>query len=153
VLLIMIMVSKDIKVDKVKKNFYLTLVVLITVLTITYIYTRPQKVVMVTDDNLLILDSGKKIFLLGIDAKRLGHRFISSMVEGKEVTLDYDRTQPDKNGLSYAYVYLSDGTFVNMEVIRKGYARVDTRVPFAYSSEFINCQTEAQAEKRGLWSD
>lgn len=144
---------RDITVDKVKKNFYLTLAVLITVLTITYIYTRPQKVVKVTEDNLLILDNGKKIFLTGVDANRQGHRFISSMVEGKEVRLDYDRMQPDKNGLSYAYVYLSDGTFVNAEVIRKGYARVDMRVPFAYSSEFINCQTEAEAEKRGLWSD
>lgn len=144
---------RDITVDKVKKNFYLTLAVLITVLTITYIYTRPQKVVRVTEDNLLILDNGKKIFLTGVDANRQGHRFISSMVEGKEVRLDYDRMQPDKNGLSYAYVYLSDGTFVNAEVIRKGYARVDTRLPFAYSSEFINCQTEAEAEKRGLWSD
>ena len=145
--------KRDITVDKVKKNFYLTLAVLITVLTITYIYTRPQKVVKVTEDNLLILDNGKKIFLTGVDANRQGYRFISSMVEGKEVRLDYDRMQPDKNGLSYAYVYLSDGTFVNAEVIRKGYARVDTRLPFAYSSEFINCQTEAEAEKRGLWSD
>ena len=147
------MEKRDITVDKVKKNFYLTLGVLITVLTITYIYTRPQKVVRVTEDNLLVLDNGKKIFLAGVDANRQGHRFISSMVAGKEVRLDYDPMEPDKNGRSYAYVYLSDGTFVNAEVIRKGYARVDTRLPFAYSSKFINCQAEAETEKRGLWSD
>ena len=147
------MVKKDIKADKVKKNFYLTLVVLLTVLTITYIYTRPQKVVRVTEDNLLILDNGKKIYLTGIDPSRPANRFISNLVEGKEVTLDYDRIQPDKKGLPYAYVYLADGTFVNEEVIRNGYARVDTRFPFAYSSEFINCQMEAQADKRGIWSD
>ena len=64
------MVKRDITVDKVKKNFYLTLVVLITVLTITYIYTRPYKVVRVTEDNLFILDNGKKISLIGIDASR-----------------------------------------------------------------------------------
>jgi endonuclease YncB( thermonuclease family) len=149
----MIMVKKDIKVDKVKKNFYITLVVLITVLTITYVYTRPHKVVKVTEDNLLILDNGKKIVLIGIDASRQAGRFISNMVEGKEVTLDYDSMQPDKKGMLYAYVYLSDGTFVNAEVIRKGYARVNTRFPFMYSSEFINYQMEAQADKRGLWSD
>jgi endonuclease YncB( thermonuclease family) len=147
------MMKKDITVDKVKKNFYITLVVLITVLTITYIYTRPQKVVRVMEDNLLILNNDKKIFLIGIDASREAHRFISNMVEGKEVTLDYDRIKPDKNGMHYAYVYLSDGTFVNAEVIKKGYARVDTRFSFVYSSEFINYQMEAQAEKRGLWSD
>ena len=147
------MVKREITVDKVKKNFYLTLVVLITVLTITYLYTRPQKVARVTEDNLLILDNGKKISLIGIDANMQGHRFISSMVEGREVRLDYDPMQPDKNGRCYAYVYLSDDTFVNAEVIRNGYARVDMRFPFAYSSEFINCQREAQAEKRGLWSD
>lgn len=147
------MMKKDIKVEKVKKNFFITLVVLITVLTITYIYTQPHKVVRVTEDNLLILDNGKKVFLIGIDASRQGHRFISDMIMGKAVTLDYDRMQPDKKGLVYAYVYLADGTFVNEEVIRQGYARVDTSFPFAYSSEFINCQMEAQEDKRGLWSD
>jgi len=35
------MVKKDIRVDKVKKNFYLTLVLLMAVLTITYAYPRP----------------------------------------------------------------------------------------------------------------
>jgi micrococcal nuclease len=147
------MAKKDIPVDKVKKNFYLTLVVLITVLTITYIYTRPLKVVSVTEGNLLVLDNGKKIFLIGIDASREGNRFISTMVVGKAVTLDYDRIQPDKNGFPYVYVYLADGTFVNEELVRQGYARVDMRFPFAYSSEFINYQREAQADKRGLWSD
>ena len=147
------MVKRDITVDKVKKNFYLTLVVLITVLTITYIYTRPHKVARVTEGNLLILDNGKKIFLTGIDASRQGHLFISNMVVGKVVTLDYDPIQPDEKGLQYAYVYLADGTFVNEELVKQGYARVDTRFPFAYSSEFINYQREAQADKRGLWSD
>ena len=149
----MIMVKRDIAVDKVKKNFYLTLVVVIAVLTITYVYTRPHKVVGVTGDTILILDNGKKIVLIGIDDGGQAVRFISNMVEGKEVTLDDDPLQPDKNGMRYAYVYLSDGTFVNAEVIRNGYARVDMRFPFAYSSEFINYQREAQADKRGLWSD
>ena len=147
------MVRKDIRVDKVKKNFYLTFVVLITVLTLTYIYTRPHRVTEVREGNLIVLDNGKKVVLIGIEPSRRANRFIADMVEGKEVTLDYDRVQPDRSGREYAYVYLSDGTFVNAEVVRKGYARVDTSLPFLHSSEFISYQLEAQAEKRGIWSD
>lgn len=147
------MAVRDIKVATVKKNFYLTLAVLATVLTVTYIYTRPLKVSAVMDGNLLMLENGRKIFLIGLDESRQARSFITGLVEGKRVRLDYERIRSDGNDRLYAYVYLSDGTFVNGEVIRKGYARVDTRVPFARSKELMNYQIEARAEKRGLWSD
>ncbi|MDX1779474.1 MAG: thermonuclease family protein, partial [Thermodesulfobacteriota bacterium] len=56
------------------------------------------------------------------------------------------------NGNKPAYVYLADGTFVNAEVIREGYARVDRTSPFEFSSEFMQYQLTAQKEKRGIWS-
>jgi len=60
------MVKKDIQVDKVKKNFYVTVLILIAVLTVTYVYTRPLKVVEVTEGNVLVLDNGSKIRLMGV---------------------------------------------------------------------------------------
>ena len=53
--------KRDIQVDKVKKNFYITALILIVVLTSTYVYTRPLKVVEVTEGNILILDNGSKV--------------------------------------------------------------------------------------------
>ena len=145
--------KKDIKVDKVKKNFYLTLLVLIAVLAITYFYTRPEKVVQMLDGNQLMLESGKKICLIGVDPHNRAGSFIRKLVEGKSVKLHYDQMSSDANGYLPAYVYLADGTFVNAEIIKRGYARVDTASPFKYSSEFIGHQLSAQKAKRGIWSN
>ena len=147
------MKQRDIKIDKVKKNFYLTLFVFITVLAVTYFYTRPDEVVRVVEGNQLMLSSGKKICLIGIDSHRQAVSSIKKLVEGKSVTLHYDQVRPDSNGYLSAYVYLSDGTFVNAEIIKRGYARVDTAAPFKYSSEFIGHQLSAQKAKRGIWSN
>ena len=145
--------KKDIKVDKVKKNFYLTLLVLIAVLAITYFYTRPEKVVQMLDGNQLMLESGKKICLIGVDPHNQAGSFIRTLVEGKSVKLHFDQMKPDLNGCLPAYVYLSEGTFVNAEVIKRGYARVDTASPFKYSSEFTRHQLNAQKAKSGIWAE
>ena len=145
--------KKDLKIDTVKKNFYLTLFVFIAVLAITYFYTRPEKVVQLLDGSQLMLESGNKICLIGVDPHNQAGSFIKALVEGESVKLHFDRMKPDLNGCLPAYVYLSDGTFVNAEVIKRGYARVDTASPFEYSSEFMQHQLNAQKEKRGIWAD
>ena len=145
--------KRDIKIDKVKKNFYLTLVVLVAVLLLTYIYTRPQRVVQVIEDNQLTLNSGKKISLIGVDPHNQALGSIRELVEGKEVRLHYDRMKTDANGCLRAYLYFTDGTFVNAEVIKRGYARVDTTFPFKYSSEFTRHQLNAQKAQKGIWAE
>ena len=147
------MIERDIKIGKVKKNFYLTLVVLITVLAITYFYTRPQRVAQVLEGNQLLLDNGKKIYLIGVDSHNKARSFLVKLVAGKAVKLHYDGMSTDSKGPLPAYVYLADGTFVNAEVIIRGYARVDTTVPFKYSSEFTRHQLNAQKAKSGIWAE
>ena len=144
--------KKEIKVDKVKKNFYLTLFVLIAVLAITYYYTRPQKVVQVLEGNRLVLNNGDTICLIGVDVNNQAQNYIRKLVEGQTVKLHFDQKRTRSNGDKLAYVYLAVGTFVNAEVIREGYARVDRTLPFAFSSEFIQHQLTAQKEKKGIWS-
>ena len=146
------MMNKDIKVDKVKKNFYLTLLIFITVLAITYYYTRPQKVAQVLEGNRLVLDSGDTICLIGVDPDDQARHYLRKLVEGQTVKLQFDQKKSRSRGGKPAYVYLTDGTFVNAEVIREGYARVDRTSPFEFSSEFMQHQLTAQKEKRGIWS-
>jgi micrococcal nuclease len=146
------MMRKDIKITKVKKNFYLTLLVLISALALTYFYTRPQKVVQVLEGNRLVLDNGDTIYLIGVDPDNQARNYIKKLVEGQTVKLHFDQRKSPSNGDKPAYVYLADGTFVNAEVIRGGYARVDRTSPFEYSSEFFKHQLTAQKEKRGIWS-
>ena len=59
----------------------------------------------------------------------------------------------DDFGRMLAYVYLAgDGTFVNMAIIRKGFARVLTIRPnAAHADEFVAAPS-AQADNIGLWA-
>lgn len=135
-----------------KKNFYLTLLVFITVLAITYYYTRPQNVVQVLEGNRLVLDSGDTICLIGVDPDNQAGDYIRELVENQTVKLHFDQRRTGSQGDKPAYVYLADGTFINAELIKRGYARVDRTSAFQYSSEFIQHQLTAQKKRRGIWS-
>lgn len=69
------------------KNFYLTLLVFITVLAITYYYTRPQKVVQVLEGNRLVLDDGDTICLIGAAPDNQARQYLRKLVEGQTVKL------------------------------------------------------------------
>lgn len=145
--------KKDVRVDKVRKNFYVTLVILVAVLVLTYVYTKPLKVIKVIEGTILVLNNGKKVSLIGVEKSTQAETFMRKVVEGKEVTLKYDLQKVDKDGQTLAYVYLLDGTFLNAEVIRQGYARSNKKLPFKYSKVFKHYEKEAKEEKRGVWSD
>ena len=147
------MVMRDIRVGKIRKNFYITLIVLITVLALTYIFTLPLKVVRVQEGDLLVLNNGKKVRLIGIDASEQAKRFVKEMAEGKEIKLKYDRQRIDSKGHIRAYVYLLDGIFLNAEVIKEGYAYVNREFTFEYFEQFRQYEQEAKEEKKGMWAD
>ncbi len=145
--------KRDIQVDKVKKNFYVTALILIVVLTVTYVYTRPLKVVEVTEENILVLDNGSKVGLIGVSTGVQAGPFIRKWVEGKEVTLRYDQEKMNKNGQLLAYVYLPDGWFLNAEIIKQGYASINKEMDFKHVEVFEHYQREAKEKKKGMWAD
>ncbi len=52
-----------------------------------------------------------------------------------------------------AYVYLEDGTFVNAELVRQGYAQLLTIPPnVKHADLFVQLQKEAREAGRGLWA-
>jgi len=74
------------------------------------------------------------------------------LVDGKTVRLEFDVQQFDKYGLTLAYVYLDDGTFVNAWMVENGYAMVMTMPPnVKHQGLFLKLQREAREAKRGLW--
>ena len=147
------MAKRDIRVDKVRKNFYITLVVFITVLAVTYIYTKPPKVTKMIEGSTLVLNNGKKVTLIGVDTSVQAEDFMRTMVVGKEVMLEYDWQKTGIEGRILAYVYLKDGTFLNAELIKQGYARSNKKIPFKYSKVFKHYEMEAKEKKKGMWSD
>ncbi len=67
--------------------------------------------------------------------------------------LERDVVALDDFGRVLAYVYLAgDGQFVNLAIIRQGYARPLTIPPnVAHADEFVAAARVAQADNIGLW--
>jgi len=134
----------------------------------------------VVDGDTLKLASGERVRLIGIDTpemheseklyrdskrsgqdaatiKALGKRswqFTRNLVEGKAVRLEFDVEKRDKYKRLLAYVYLPDGTFVNAEIIRQGYASVMTYPPnVKHADEFLKLYRRARDTKLGLWKE
>jgi micrococcal nuclease len=75
------------------------------------------------------------------------------LVLNKKVRLEKDVSETDKYGRLLRFVYLEDGTFVNLELLKEGYASVMTIPPdVSLSSVFLQAEQQARTAKLGLWS-
>ncbi|MCX5712702.1 MAG: thermonuclease family protein [Candidatus Omnitrophica bacterium] len=133
----------------------------------------------VVDGDTLLLENGSRARLIGVDTpelheseklyrdskrsgedvstiKKLGqqaYEFTRGLVEGKRVALEFDAEKYDKYNRLLAYVFLKkDGTFVNAEIVKQGYASLMTIPPnVKYAEQFKQLYKEARENKRGLW--
>jgi len=79
--------------------------------------------------------------------------FNKELVEGETVRIVYDAERRDVYERLLAYVYVGD-TFVNAELVRRGYATTLTIAPNdRYAGMFARLEREASAAGRGLWSE
>jgi micrococcal nuclease len=136
------------------------------------------RVARVVDGDTLKLENGERVRLIGVDTpefhesnklyrdsqrsgqdagtiQALGKRsyeFTKKLVEGQYVRLEFDVDRYDKYSRLLCYVYLKDGTFVNAEIVKQGYANLMTIPPnVKYADEFKKLYKEARENKRGLW--
>ena len=123
-------------------------------------------VVRVVDGDTIELDTGEKVRYIGVNAPesvdprkpvecfgKEASEYNKSLVEGKAVGLVGDVGDKDKYGRLLRYVYLNDGTFVNLKLVQDGYASVMTVQPnVAYQKEFVAAQSKARENKVGLWN-
>lgn len=80
--------------------------------------------------------------------------YLTKLLENKKIRLEYDVDKTDQYDRILAYVYLPDGTFVNAEVVKQGYAMVMTIPPnVRYAEKFLKFQQRARRSNRGLWND
>lgn len=111
---------------------------------------------------------GVKVRLIGVDApesknvfkKKIGYygkeakAYLTKMLSGKNVKLVCDVDSLDQYGRTLAYVYLEDGTFVNADLMKNGYAMLMTIPPnVKFADEFLKLQKEARENNRGLWKE
>lgn len=119
----------------------------------------------VIDGDTIELDSGQKVRYIGIDTPETVHPEKSvecfgkeassknkSLVEGKKVRLEKDVSETDKYGRLVRYIYLEDGTFINLFLVKEGYAKSYTYPPdVKYQNEIVKAEQEARENQRGLW--
>ena len=126
------------------------------------------KVTRVVDGDTIILESGERVRLLGVNAPEVNSpkksieafgkeasEFTRRMVEGKLVRVEADQpaSKTDKHSRILAYVFLPDGTHVNAEIIRQGYGFAESSwPPLKYEYEFRRLEQEAREKRRGLWA-
>lgn len=128
------------------------------------------RVVSVHDGDTITATVGgrtEKVRLVGIDAPELqderpeyrraaeaARDFARSWLKGKTVTLESDSRQDDRDGYArlLRYVILGDGTNVNEELVRRGYARVYDRFQFDLKARFKTAEAEAKRERIGIWT-
>jgi micrococcal nuclease len=130
------------------------------------------------DGDTLKLENGERVRLIGIDTpemhesaklyrdskksgqdikviQALGKRsynFTRDLVEGKRVRLEFDVEKRDRYKRLLAYVYLKEGTFVNAEIVKQGYASLMTYPPnVKYVDTFKELYKQARENNRGLW--
>lgn len=144
--------------------------------------SKALKVNVVTEvlrPDLILLESGQQIRLIGLQApeppprfkihkdqkgislpgenpesswEELAYIFTLKFLEGKKVRLEFDSEAKDSQLHTYAYVYLwPDNVFVNEEILKKGFAALQIRPPNTkYAQRLRAAYQEARREKRGL---
>jgi len=125
-------------------------------------------VIRISDGDTLHVKTGegrKLVRLIGVDAPEIDgpHRraeaggieakeFVRSIAEGREARIVTDpQNDNDPHGRVLGYIYLNDGTFLNLEIIRAGHARVYRKFRFRERDHMIEAEREARKAGRGMW--
>ena len=100
-----------------------------------------------------------RVRYIGMDTPERGDLFYNEatevnrqLVDGQTVTMVKDVSETDRYGRLLRYIYLEDGTFVNAELVRQGYAQVATFPPdVRFQETYLELEREARQAGYGLW--
>lgn len=125
------------------------------------------KVVEIVDGDTLILEDGREVRLVGIQAPKLplgrpdfktwpladaAKLALVRIALYKTVTLSYGGRRVDRYGRQLAHLHDEKGAWIQGELLRQGMARVysfdDNR---ALVAEMLAIEQEARAGRRGIW--
>ena len=136
------------------KKFLLFILSIISLVGCSQSYTVGR---VVDGDTFIIMYRGQqtKVRLIGVDTPEAynyknvreepggkeASAYTRSLIEGKQVTLEFDHVMYDKYSRLLAYVYLPDGRMLNALLVEKGYAepaRYEPNVRYADYFESLN---------------
>jgi endonuclease YncB( thermonuclease family) len=87
---------------------------------------------------------------INLSRDRPSRDFLRKLALGTTVRIEYDPVVGSE-GDRAAYVFLSDGTLLNAEMLKAGRARIDVTRQFVRQQEFKRLEEEAQSASVGIW--
>ncbi len=126
-------------------------------------------VTRIVDGDTLVVElpggSQEKVRLIGVDTpesvdpRKPVERFSKEAAAyaerrllGRDVRLAFGPEGRDYYGRLLAYVFLDDGTCVNLAIVSDGYGFAYLKYPFPFQDEFSTAEREARRGGRGLWA-
>jgi micrococcal nuclease len=124
--------------------------------------TTVQRVV---DGDTFVTAGGERVRMIGIDTPETVHPsgiveaygveasdYTKALIEKETVYMEKDVSDRDQYDRLLRYVYLEDGTFVNLHLVEEGYATVVTYPPDTrYTERLLAAEQEARDGEKGLW--
>jgi len=109
----------------------------------TMIYHKVKEII---SPEILVLDTGLKIRLLGVKSrsKKINEaiQYMNENLKGQKVFLKFDSIKFDNENNLLCYVYLSNKTFINAHLIKKDLVDVDVNTEYKLKEKFLNLQIE-----------
>jgi len=124
-------------------------------------------VVSLIQADVLRLDAGQKVRLLGVDSPettdpnrpleffgREAFLYTQRKVEGLRVRIEFGERRMDDAGQLLGYVHLPDGTFLNLDLVQNGYGHAWLGAPMSdeQAGRFREAETRARQQQVGLWN-
>ncbi|MDG1997035.1 MAG: thermonuclease family protein [Emcibacteraceae bacterium] len=127
-----------------------------------------SRVIEIVDGDTVLLENNVEVRLVGLQAPKislgrknfkewpLGYEskdILSQLTLGKEVNLYYGGRKMDRYGRALAHLFLNDGTWVQGEKLKQGFARVysfaDNR---SIVDEMLEQEYQARLNNSGIWA-
>jgi site-specific DNA-methyltransferase (adenine-specific) len=109
----------------------------------TMIYHKVKEII---SPEILVLDTGLKIRLLGVKSRsekiNEAIQYMNENLKGQKVFLKFDSIKFDNENNLLCYVYLSNKTFINAHLIKKDLVDVDVNTEYKLKEKFLNLQIE-----------
>jgi len=147
-------------VKNMRKYLEVSLAVLIMLSELLILETQAAEmatVLRVIDGDTCVLEDGRRLRYAGINAPEKGEPLFeeatqanNQLVAGKKIRLELGFPPRDKGGRSLAYIFVGK-LFVNLELVRQGYAHIRHPLRRKYRDDFLQAQREAMRAGRGIW--
>lgn len=117
-------------------------------------------VARIVDGDTVQLSSGETVRLVGINTPERNQpfyddakSFADQLLREQPVRVETDVEPRDRFGRTLGYLFLPDGTFANLEIVRNGFAQAWNIEPNSrYRVQFEQAEAEARTAERGIWA-